>query len=161
MKKILSGIFSVLLLVSCTGGMNEQGSGPDGPSILGAWELEQSVWTDGDSTDVWKPYKSLYLYTDKYYSTEIVTAERPNLPESDEDRTAEVMAEAANVLISNAGRYEIVGDSLIYYVMVSKSPDRMNTNQRVAHHIRIEQDRVILTNSEGNTSVTRTLVRMK
>lgn len=123
------------------------------PSMEGAWVLDHISWKSPDTTMYWKPYKSILLYTDKYYSVEVAMEERPSWPElsEGEERSPDDIINAYSGLISNSGTYEIIGDSLIHNAIVAKYPNFMNDNPRNARHVTIEKDSAYFTdtNEEG------------
>lgn len=155
MKTSLIALFSVLLIAACA----EQKEPPGEvamekePTIEGAWEMSHMKWESPDTTIYWKPYKSIYIYTDKYYSEEIAREDRPSWAELEEgeERSSDDIINAYQGLISNSGTYEIVGDSLIRYAIVAKSPNYMNDYPRRAQHLTIEKDSIYFTytNDEG------------
>ncbi|MEJ2583905.1 MAG: lipocalin-like domain-containing protein [Robiginitalea sp.] len=119
------------------------------PSIEGAWVLDHISWKSPDTTMYWKPFKSILIYTDQYYSVEVARDERPSWPSlgEGEERSPEDIIKAFNGLISNSGTYEAVGDSLIHHVIVAKSPYLMNDSPRYARHLTIEKDSAYFTNT--------------
>lgn len=133
------------------------------PTIKGAWEMTNYEYKDADTTETWKPYKSLYLYTDKHYSVEIATEERPSWAElaEGEERSSEDIRNAYQGLISNSGTYEIQGDSLITYAVIAKSPNYMNDNPRRARHITIKENEIVFSGVEDDASWKVTLKRIE
>ena len=129
MKNKMIVILALALIVSCA----EKKEAPaevvtvEEPTIEGAWKLDHISWKSPDTTVYWKPYKSILLYTDKYYSVEVAREDRPSWPdlEEGEERNPDDIINAYGGLISNSGTYEIVGDSLIHYAIVAKHPNFM------------------------------------
>jgi hypothetical protein len=103
-------------VVLCTVGASAQSGG----SLKGAWRVVAVTAADGkiDSS----PQPGLYVFTDRHYSIQRVTAARAAYPEkpTDKDKVA-----AFDPFIANAGSYEVKGNVLMTKVLVSKNPNVM------------------------------------
>ena len=97
-------------------------------SIKGCWEIIDQKFTSGDSMKTSIPYRSVIIFTDKFYSITFASVDRPSWPTMAEGEKAsyENLENAYQHFTSNAGRYEIKGDSIIYSITVAKSPNYMN-----------------------------------
>lgn len=133
------------------------------PSIEGAWELAYVRWQTPDTTGYWKPFKSIFIFADNFYSVEIAREDRPSWPElqEGEERDPDHLINAYEGLISNSGTYEIVGDSLVHQVIVAKSPNLMNDYPRYARHLTVEKDSVYFTGTRGDNVETWVLKRLQ
>ena len=157
MKHLLSTICALVLFISCTGGYAS-----DEPTVVGAWELDRVEWTQGDSSGVWQTYKSVYLFTEKHYSIEDVSVERPSFSElaEGETRSYEEIAKALNPLYSNSGTYEIRGDTIYYSVIVTKNPGFMNDRPNWQRQLTVGKDTLTSTQTGENSSSTSYYVRL-
>ena len=150
-------IFGLLLLFSCQANQTateEESSVPDepaAPSIVGAWEITSSTNADGEENT---PYRSIIIYTDNFYSVEIARENRPSWPEipDDEETPEEHIRNAYSGLISNSGRYNIEGDSIIYDVIVAKYPNFMNDFPRFAVAYTLDGDQLVTTGIFGSST---------
>jgi len=157
MKTALFTISALVIFISCTGGYAN-----DEPTVVGAWELDRVEWTEGDSSGVWQPYRSVYLFTDKYYSIEEVGEERPSFTElaEGETRSYEEVAKAFNPLYSNSGTYEIRGDTIYYNVIVAKNPSFMNDAPEWQRQLTVGKDTLTSTQTDDNSTSTAYYVRL-
>jgi len=132
------------------------------PTITGAWEMTNNEWKSSDTIMSRKPYKSIYLFTDKHYSIEIAWEDRqwPELEEGEERNPDDIM-NAYRRLTSNSGTYEIKGDSIIFDVIVAKSPSYMNNSGRLARHLKLKGDKLVLQTRGGEGVGITTLERIK
>ena len=66
-------------------------------------------------------------------------------------------------LTSNSGAYEIKGDSIVFDIIVAKSPNFMNDYPTRARSHKLEGDKLLLQATSGNGEVTQvmTLERIK
>ena len=165
MKKTLLSMLAFSLLVSCSESAesDEKTEEASAPSIEGAWEITNHEFNFTDTSGTWNPYKSIYIFTDKYYSIEIARKDRPSWHdlEEGEERNADDIANAYNGLVSNSGSYEIVGDSIIYSIVVAKSPNFMNDEPRNSNHITIEKDKIFFNYKNDDGWAKTTLERIK
>ena len=153
-SKLFSLLFILIILVGCQQSTTEQSNEllpmeEPAPTIEGTWELVSI--TGDDETD--SPYKSLIIFTDKYYSIEIAMKERPSWSDlaEGEERSCDDISSAYNDFISNSGAYTIQGDSLIREAIVAKSPNYMNDGPRTASAFTLNGDQ--LTTSGRQMSV--------
>lgn len=164
MRKTFFALLALALIAACA----EKKEAPaevsimEEPTIEGAWKLDHMSWKSPDTTVYWKPYKSILLYTDKYYSVEVATEDRPSWPdlEEGEERNPDDIINAYGGLISNSGTYEIVGDSIIHQVIVAKSPNFMNDNPRYPRHLTIEKDSAYFTRTDDEGVETWVMKRL-
>ncbi|MEP1033789.1 hypothetical protein, partial [Ekhidna sp.] len=73
----------IILLFSCSEKkkVNVELDNPDNLSINGAWEVTNIEKKNSDTVIVQNPWhKSIYIYTDKYFSIAAATEERPSAP---------------------------------------------------------------------------------
>ncbi len=149
--RLLLVLLCISFFVSCE---NENDIGIEEPqtSIVGAWERIDTEQISKDTTIVSTPYKSIYLFTDNFYSMAVAPRERASLPAS---RTSEDIAAAEAGYISNSGTYKIEGDSIYFNVLVSKFPNFMNNKARMVQQIELDENTFLLTNqNEINTTNT-------
>ncbi len=171
MKNLLLYVVAALLMVNCqqneTSSVEENTMEPEAPSIVGAWEIVDFTLSSPDST--WKedaPYRSVIIFTKKYYSTEIARVERPSwadLPNG-EERSAEDISNAYNGLTSNSGTYEIQGDSLVRTALIAKHPNYMNDEPTNSVGFKLDGDKMTTTNHARNNAevlVTTTYRRLE
>ena len=117
------------------------------PTIEGAWEL---VSITGDE-ETFVPFKSIIIFTDKYYSVEIALEDRPSWGdlEEGEETAVEDIVNAYEGLISNSGTYSIEGDSLIREAIVAKFPNYMNEWPRTASAFELSGDQMTTLGGQG------------
>ena len=166
MKIIILNMLAVILLISCADKKesNIEPDNLDNLTIKGAWELTHIEKKNKDTSIVQKPWhKSIYIYTDKYFSIAAATEERPSAPvlEKGEKIDSDYFKNVYLRYISNSGTYQIVGDSLIHNVIVAKSPTVMNRKRRSSEHLTLEKDKMLFTSSKSNITTTLTLKRLK
>jgi hypothetical protein len=134
-------------------------------TVTGAWEITNVELKSPDTITSSKPFKSIYLFTDKHYSIEIAWEDRKSWPvlEEDEERNPDDIMNAYSHLTSNSGAYEIKGDSIVFDVIVAKSPNFMNDYPTMARSHKLEGDKLLLQVTSGNGEVTQvmTLERIK
>ena len=166
MKNMILNILAVILLISC-GDKKESYIEPDNQgnlTIKGAWEVTHIIKKNTDTAIVQIPWhKSIYIYTDRYFSIAAATEERPSMPvlEKGEKIDPDYFKKVYLRYISNSGTYKIVGDSLIHNVIVAKSPTVMNKKRRSSQHITLEKDKMLFTSAKSNVTTTLTLERLK
>lgn len=165
MKNTLYALLALVLVAACA---EKKEAAPEvqimeEPGLEGAWELTHVMRKSPDTTTHWKPFKSIFIFTDKYYSVEIARMERPSWPdlEDGEERNPDHIINAFQGLISNSGSYEIVGDSVIHKVIVAKSPNLMNDYPRYARHLTMEKDSAYFTSTRGDDVETWVLKRLQ
>jgi hypothetical protein len=166
---LLTGLFLSALLFSCqskTSSTDEtvQSAKSTTPSIVGSWEITKQDFTSKDTSKTSTPFRSIITFTDKFYSMTIATEDRPSWPETPkgEKVTYDNLANAFNHFISNAGRYEIKGDSIMYNIIAAKSPNFMNDTKKYAQAFSFDGDKLItnVTYSNG-AKITYTYSRLE
>lgn len=117
------------------------------PSIVGAWEIVETSFSNEDTSGVFKPYKSIVIYTDHFYSVEVAWEDRPSWPEIPEGEQVSYdnLSNAYASLTSNSGRYETRGDSIYVDVIVAKSPNLMNDVKKYVNAFKLEGDQLTTT----------------
>jgi len=158
-------IFGLFFLFSCeanqatTEAETSVSEEPAAPSLVGSWEITSSTNADGEDNT---PYRSIIIYTDDFYSIEIATENRPSWPApegedfpDDEDTPEENIRNAYSGLISNSGRYSIVGDSIIHDIIVAKYPNFMNDFPRSANAFTLDGDQLVTTGNFGSSTYRR------
>ena len=135
----------------------------DVTTITGAWEITNIELTSSDTIMSRKPFKSIYLFTDKHYSIEVAWEERQSWPdlEEGEERNPDHIMNAYRYLTSNSGAYEVKGDSSVFNVMVAKSPNFMNDYPTMARSHKLEGDKLLLQTQRGEATEVTTLERIK
>ena len=115
--------------------------------IIGSWELTEQNWSNADTSGTESPFKSIIMFSDKYYSVEIAWEDRINWTEKEnkEKPTFEEYENAYNGLTSNSGSYEIQGDSMKRDIIVAKHPNFMNQTKSYSRAYTNEGD--VLTTS--------------
>ncbi len=98
-------------------------------SLTGAWKVMKIQMTGPNARTVTNPQPGLYLFTDKYFSIMMVTADHPRpihptLPEMPKATAQEILA-IYGPYVANTGTYEINGGTLIMRPIVSKNPELM------------------------------------
>ena len=78
-----------------------------------------------------------------------------------QERNPDDIMKAYRYLTSNSGAYEIKGDSIIFNVMVAKSPNYMNDAPNVARHYTLDGDKLVLQAKRGEAVSVTTLQRLK
>jgi hypothetical protein len=133
-------------------------------SIQGSWEVIEQKFTSTDSTSTTIPFRSIIIFTDKFYSITYAIVDRsswPNIP-AGEKASYENLENAFHNFVSNAGRYEIKGDSIMYNVVVSKHPNYMNDVKSASRAFELNGDKLIThTTSATGQKRTTTYKRMK
>lgn len=124
--------------------------------------MSKVEWQEGDSSGVWSPYRSIYLFTEKHYSIEQVSTERASFQPlaEGEERDLEEIVEAFGPLYSNSGSYEIRGDSIFYTAHVAKNPNFMNDNPNWSRQITVGADTLTSVVTEENGTATYIYTRM-
>ena len=154
MKKshLFAPVLGLFILAGCQPSTTEQSaeSAPveeASPTIEGAWEL---VSITGDE-ETFVPFKSIIIFTDKYYSVEIALEDRPSWGdlEEGEETAVEDIVNAYEGLISNSGTYSIEGDSLIREAIVAKFPNYMNEWPRTASAFELSGDQMTTLGGQG------------
>jgi hypothetical protein len=152
-KQIILFLAIAVLLFSCQPKQTstEEASLPKepvAPTIVGAWEIIEASFSNKDTSGVFTPFRSIIIYTDNFYSREIALRDRPSWPDipDDEEVAYEDLSNAYSYLIANSGRYEIRGDSIFHDVIISKSPNFMNKNLKLACAFKLDGDQ-LTTNS--------------
>lgn len=168
MKSLLLIIIALFIFISCAEkkeAMDESANESvkiNEPTLTGAWELVNMKYENADSSVTETPHKSIYVFTGKHYSEEIAWKDRPSWVELEEGQNRdEDIINAYDGLVSNSGSYEIIGDSLIRHVIVSKYPNFMNDKPRFAVHITWDEDEIILETSGNDRTVSRRLKRIE
>ena len=131
----------------------------DVTTVTGAWEITNVELKSPDTITSSKPFKSIYLFTDKHYSIEIAWEDRQSWPVLEEgvERNPDDIMNAYRHLTSNSGAYEIKGDSIIFDVMVAKSPNYMNDSPNLARSHKLEGDKLLLQATSGNGEVSQVI----
>jgi hypothetical protein len=134
------------------------------PSIVGSWEIIKQEFTSKDTSKSFTPFRSIITFTDKFYNVTIATEDRPSWPETPkgEKVSYDNLTNAFNHFISNAGRYEIKGDSIMYNIIAAKQPNFMNDTKKYAQAFTFDGDKLIThtTNNSGEKS-TKTYKRLE
>ncbi|MFC4720943.1 hypothetical protein ACFO5O_01310 [Geojedonia litorea] len=166
MKTRLLTLLAVALLIACAD-QNPSNTTPDtnaATGLNGAWQVTHMEWSNADTSIVKAPFhKSIYIYTNSYYSVAAAIGERPSAPEVKEGEAidADYFKQVYLGYLSNAGTYSRVGDSLIHQVMVAKSPTVMNNNTRIAQHFKLDKDTLILSSADPYKVTTLRLIRLE
>lgn len=136
---------------------------PTKPSIVGAWEIVEVSISNEDTSFVFSPFRSIIIYTDKFYSVEIATEDRPSWPElpDGEEVSYDNLSNAYSNLISNSGRYEVRGDSIFVDLIVAKSPNFMNDIQKAAYAFALDGDKLTTTGAGPGGNFSFTYRRLK
>ena len=162
MKQNILYLAIAVLLFSCQPKQTstEEVSAPEklaAPSIIGAWEIIESSFSNKDTSGVNTPFRSIIIFTDNFYSIEIARRDRPSWPErpDGEKVSYDDLNNAYSGLTSNSGRYEIRGDSIFYDVIVAKSPNLMNDIKKITTAFKFDGDQlsVNLTRSSGTNFI--------
>ena len=100
---------------------------------------------------------SLYIFTDRHYSIQWLTRERPAYPQNptDQDRLA-----AWTPLIAHSGTYEVNGKILTTKAVVAKTPSVM-TGAGSTAELRFEGPNVVYVTATNPTGATSKLSRVE
>ena len=117
---------------------------PAAPTIVGAWEIIEISFSNEDTSGIVKPFRSIIMFTDKFYSIEIAWNDRPSWPERSEGEKVayDDLSNAFFNFRSNSGRYEIRGDSIFHDVIVAKVPYFMNDYPKWARAFKLDGDQL-------------------
>jgi Lipocalin-like domain len=133
-------------------------------SIQGSWETIELKVTSKDSTKTSTPFRSILIFSDKFYSTTSASVDRPSWPTipNGEKVSYENLSNAYQNFTSNAGHYEIKGDSIIYKIIVAKSPNYMNDIKTYSQAFTLQGDKLItLSTSASGQKTTTTYKRLQ
>ena len=135
---------------------------PATPTIVGAWEIIESKFSNENTSGVDTPFRSIIIYTDNFYSVEMAWS-RPSWPEipDGEKVSYDDLSNAYFGSISNSGRYEIRGDSLFYDIIVAKSPNLMNDSPKMANAFKLDGDQLTIKFTFSGTNITNTHRRLR
>ncbi len=128
---------------------------PQAPSIVGVWEQVETLFTNEDTSFVSNYYRSLFIFTEQYFSRHIAFGEIPSWPVLNEEEkiSYDVLESTWNNSVLHAGTYEIRGDSIVHEILVAKSPNMMNESGRYSWAFTLNGDELITTGvlPSGNT----------
>jgi hypothetical protein len=149
MKNLFLLVFIVGLLPNCQaqkasiveGALNNESATA---SIVGAWEIVEASVTREDTSFTYSPYRSIIIYTDKFYSVEIAHKERASWPEipDGEKVSYDHLSNAFWGFTSNSGRYEVRGDSVFYELIVAKNPNVVDRRRGGAYRFTLDGDQL-------------------
>ncbi len=150
MKRTASVLVVGLALATWTAHLAAQaGTG----SLKGAWRVVAVTSADG-KTDA-APQPGLYIFTDRHYSIQRVTAPRVALPA--QNATDKELAAAFGPYTANSGTYELKGATLTTRPIVAKNPAVM-TGSGQQSEVRFEGASVLhitSTTPTGGKAVTK------
>ncbi len=128
---------------------------PATPSIVGAWEIIEISFSNEDTSGIFKPFRSIIIYTDKFYSTEIAWTDRPSWPKIPEGEKVSYddLSNAYFNFRSNSGRYEIRGDSIFHDIIVARAPHFMPAKWAFAFKLDGDQLTTNSTRSSGTNRI--------
>ena len=132
-------------------------------SIVGAWEIVETSVSSKDTSFLYSTFRSIILYTDKFYSVEIAHEDRPSWPDTPDSEKVSYdnLSNAYSNLTSNSGRYEVRGDSIFYDLIVAKHPYFMNDIQKGSYHFTVDGDKLTTIESwPGGITYTITYKRL-
>lgn len=151
MKRGLSVLIVGLALVTWTAPLVAQ---PAAGSLKGAWRVVAVTGADGKTDSA--PQPGLYIFTDRHYSIQRVTAPRVALPA--QNATDKELAAAFGPYTANSGTYELKGATLTTRPMVAKNPNVMTGTAPPPSELRFESPAVVYitsTNPAGGKTVTK------
>ena len=160
---LLTGSFLAASLLSCqtkTSSEKEPSSNvkSNNSPIQGSWEIVESNFTGKDTSRAYTPFRSILIFTDKFYSVAIARVDRPSWPKipKGEKVSYDNLTNAYDNFVSNAGRYEITGDSIIYHIIVAKSPNYMNDTKNYSQAFVLDGNKLIThsANDSGEKTMT-------
>ena len=168
MKKLFLFVVIVGLLPNCQAqkASNVEAALTNGSamsSIVGAWEIVEASVTTEDTSFTYSPYRSIILYTDKFYSVEIAHEKRSSWPEipDGEKVSYDHLSNAFWNFTSNSGRYEVRGDSLFYELIVAKNPNIVDRRGGGAYRFTLDGDQLVTYHTWPSRSVSYTYRRLK
>ena len=142
-------------------------AGPVSP-LEGVWQVSELRITGGPNEGViGAPEPSLYIFSGEHYSIAQVngTGPRPLWPEgaTRSDLTPELIQSTFMTYVSNSGRYELRGDTVVTRPVVALSPNFMSGGSNSYLYSR-EADNLVLSSLglvAPVTDVTRVLTRVE
>ena len=151
MKNLINYLFITIVVIGCQQPTSEtseekEGVTPPANELIGTWGLDEWSYSGEDTSWHRTDLYGQAIFTESHYNVIFVNKDglRENLlkDKSWDDFTVDDLRNTIGLVTSNAGRYNIEGDSLVYYRDVALYPSAMAAeNQPVKMHLgKIEND---------------------
>src|SRR5262245_3674876 len=117
-----------------------QGNAAPSPSIVGVWRLAEVITEGPNEKRNTNPQPGVLIFTQHFYSANVVTSEapRPELPAT--GATDEQRADAFGAFDAVTGGYEIMGSQIVFTRIASKNPNAMRPGSKAMNTFRLEGD---------------------
>jgi hypothetical protein len=129
-----AAVVGILVGVGQIAGVAQRGNAAS--PVIGVWRVVEITTTGPNAKKNTSPQPSVVIYTARYYSVNVVTADAPRPVVS--EPTDKQIAEFYHNFLGNAGTYEINGNELTYRRIVAKSPSAMKAGNFSTYTFRIE-----------------------
>ena len=127
-------------------------------SLKGAWRVVAVTAADG-KTDT-APQPGLYIFTDRHYSIQRVTASAPRTPLPAQNASDKELAAAFGPYTANSGTYEVKGAALTTRPIVAKNPSVM-TGSAQQSELRFESASVLHITSATPGGAGKTVTKLQ
>ena len=124
-------------------------------SLKGVWKVVQTTSARGERND--SPQPGLYIFTDRYYSIQWITAARPFFRDNPTDQEK---LSAWAPFTANSGTYEVKANTLATRPVVAKNPAVM-TGAGGTAELRFEGDHTVYVTATNPTGATIKLQRVE
>ena len=148
MRSSQGSLILALLLVACA---PESSAPVPQDELRGVWRMtEHTTTVDSQTVTYSNPQPSLFIFAEQnHYSMMYVPGEQPRImfavPGAPTDSE---MVAAYDPFVANAGRYDRVGDTVVFHPIVAKNPNFMASDSQVVA-IRLLGDTLWLTTTGG------------
>ena len=125
-RALVGGTLAAIVLASSVAVVARQGNSP---SIVGVWRVSEVTFTGPNARKLTNPQPGLRIFTQRHYSINEVTAEKPRaeLPDAPAQGTEKQLAEAFGPFTGQAGTYEIRGNEITTRPIAAKNPNAMRS----------------------------------
>ena len=138
MKKILIVLLGLIFIAGCQQATNEASEKKDVSSptneFIGTWGLDEWSYSDADTSWHRTDLYGQAIFTESYYSVIYLGKDglREDLLKDKEweDITVDDLRYTIGMVTANSGRYEIEGDSMVFYRDVALYPGAMEKDNQ-------------------------------
>ena len=143
-RTLAGGTLAAIALASSVAVIARQGNSP---SIVGVWRVSEVTFTGPNARKLTNPQPGLRIFTQRHYSINEVTAEkpRPELPDAPAQGTDKQLAEAFGPFTGQAGTYEIRGNEITTRPIAAKSPNTMRPRNFATSTIAVDGKTLTIT----------------
>jgi hypothetical protein len=127
-------------------------------TVKGVWRVVAVTGADG-KTDT-APQPGLYVFTDRHYSIQRVTASAPRPPLPAQNASEKELAAAFGPYTANSGTYEVKGATLTTKPIVAKNPSVM-TGTSQQSELRFESTSVLHVTSTNAAGTGKTVMKLQ